>query len=326
MGAALLRMHNVAATLSTWGWDVHVLPHTLTLSQRQRCLAALSPDLIIMQGTRHPLNRPGLYPGRKIVMDLDDGDFHLPHLAASVRDAVPKVAAVMAGSQYIADWCKSAGAARAHVVWTGASVSEKQAPPQAGRPPVVAWAQTRPMDYTHEAALVRDVMRQIGASCPGTVLRLYDRCAGDDKAFARSFEAPGLSVEWCERARYRDYLASFDDVAVGLAPMLMDDPFCRGKSFGKVLAYLDRGVPVVASDAGEPSAFFGGGAGCLCQAQDDWVHHITRLLQDSAARQTQAVAGFQGFQKQLSVTATTDAVADVLKMVIAGQSQAATAH
>jgi len=37
-----------------------------------------------------------------------------------------------------------AGAGRVDVVWTGTPVSERPRPPQAGRPPVVAWAQTRP--------------------------------------------------------------------------------------------------------------------------------------------------------------------------------------
>lgn len=314
-GAARLRIYNVAATLRAWGWDVHLLPWNLTLVQRHRCLMALRPDLVVMQGTRNPNNRPALYPGQKIILDLDDGDFHLPHLAASVRQAMPQVVCVIAGSRYIANWCLDAGAPAAHVVWTGAPVSERPWPSQHVRPPVVAWAQTRPMDYRHEAALVRRVMRRVAREVPGVTLRLYDRCPDDDPNFAKSFEGPGLTVEWKKRALYRDYLNSFEDTALGLAPLEFEDPFCRGKSFGKTLAYLDRGVPVIASDAGEPTNFFSAATGRLCVTEDAWVEDIIWLLRDARARQQIAEAGFQDFRRFLSVDASAAGVADVLESV-----------
>lgn len=311
-GAALLRIYNLAGVLRQRGWDVHVLPCRLTLAQRRRCLGVLKPDVLVMQGTRHALNRPALFPDQTILLDMDDSDFHLPHLAASVRAAMPHVAGVIAGSRYIANWCLNAGARRAHIIWTGAPVSNDPRPPQADRPPVVAWAQSRPMDYRHEAALVRSVMHRIAARTPGTTLRLYDRCAGDDPAFAQSFETAGLKVEWQERAAYRDYLSSFDDVAVGLAPLMPDDPFCRGKSFGKVLAYLDRGVPAIVSDQGEPGAFFTQETACLCQSEEDWCAGVSGLLADAGRRQQLADAGFEIFERQLSTQAAASRVAEVL--------------
>lgn len=300
-GAALLRIYNVAGVLRNQGADVHILPPKLTLAGRQRCLSALGPDVVIMQGTRHELNRPALYPDQRILLDLDDGDFHLPHLAASVRDAMHHVTGVIAGSEYLADWCRKAGAGEAHVIWTGAPVSKRARPPQAGRPPVVAWSQTRPMTYMHEAALIRDVLRQVGAAHPGVTLRLYDRCPGDDPGFAQSFEAPGVTVEWCARAGYAAYLDSFDDVAIGLAPLVQIDPFCRGKSFGKVLGYLDRHVPVVASNAGEPRVFFTPATGRLCDTGEEWGRAIGELLCDGGARDRLAAAAFSAFRRDLSV-------------------------
>ncbi|MEO0990993.1 MAG: glycosyltransferase [Pseudomonadota bacterium] len=309
-GAALLRIYNVAEVLQRRGVDLHVLPPKLTLAGRRRCLAALNPDVVLMQGTRHALNRPALYPDQRIFLDLDDGDFHLPHLAPSVREAMRHVDGVTAGSAYLADWCRQAGARAVHVIWTGAPISQQVRPPQAGRPPVLAWSQTRPMTYTHEAALLRDVIRAVGAAHPGVTLRLYDRCAGDDPAFAQSFEAPGVTVEWFERAGYASYLKSFDDVAIGLAPLVEIDPFCRGKSFGKVLAYLDRQVPVVASDAGEPRAFFTPETGRLCKTGADWRRAIGDLLRDDAARTRLAAAAFTAFRRDLSVEkAATDLMA-----------------
>lgn len=311
-GAALHRIYNIAEQLCASGEDVHVLPWKFTLAQRRYWLSVLRPDIVVMQGTRHPLNRPALYAGHRVVLDLDDADFHLPHLAASVRAAMGHVTAVMAGSGYIADWCRKAGACETHVVWTGSPVSRAPRVSQSQRPPVVAWAQTRPMQYRHEAALIRRVMRQVALRHPGTVLRLYDRRPGDDPAFADSFRAPGLELEWHASAGYETFLSSLDDVALGLAPLLPTDPFCRAKSFGKLLAYFDRQVPVVASDFGEPRVFFTPETGVLCRSQAQWGQAISTLLPDAPRRQRMAEAGFAAFTKHL----TTQVAADQVKTVL----------
>jgi hypothetical protein len=315
-GAALLRIYAVARALRARGWRVHVLPWKLTLRQRRWCLAAIRPDVVVMQGARHALNRPALYPGQRIVYDLDDADFHLDHLAGPVAEAMSGVSAVIAGSAYVADWCRAAGAGEAHVIWTGAPVSDRPPPPQWFRLPVVAWAQTRPMDYVREAALVRAVMARVAARIPGVTLRLFDRQPGDDPAFADSFAAPGLTVEWVEKARYRDYLKRFDDVAVGLAPLCPETPFSRGKSFGKVLAYLDRGVPVIASAAGEHGSFFTAETGVVSDDPDEWVARTVRFLGDRALRTGVAAAAGEAFRRWLTADAAADRVEAVLKSVI----------
>ena len=232
-GAAFLRIYGVARALRKAGWRVHVLSPKLTLAQRRRILNGLQPDVILMQGARHQLNRPDFYPGHRIVYDIDDADFHLEHLERPLCQAMGQVEAVIAGSTYVGDWCRAAGAAKVQVVWTGAPVS--RAPrSQIGRPPVVAWSQTRPMDYVREADLVRRVMTRVAARVPGVRLRLFDRLPEDNPNFMEAFRAPGLTVEWVVKARYKDYLAQFDDVALGLAPLCPQSPFSRGKSFGKV--------------------------------------------------------------------------------------------
>ncbi|CAN0601711.1 unnamed protein product, partial [Ectocarpus sp. 12 AP-2014] len=73
-GAALLRCHILADALRARGWRTLVLPSALSLPQRQRFLRAAAPDLVVMQGARHALNRPELYPDFPIVYDMDDAD------------------------------------------------------------------------------------------------------------------------------------------------------------------------------------------------------------------------------------------------------------
>lgn len=299
-GAALLRIYNVAAALGTRGWRRLVLPHSLTLSQRQRLLAAACPDVLVMQGARHPLNRPEFYASTPVIYDMDDADFHLAHLAEPVARAMPEVAGVIAGSRYIAEWCRERRA-RADVVWTGTPVSRRVSPPHATRPPVVAWAQTTPSAYTAEADKVLQVMARVSRQCPEARLRLYDRPEAGDAAFIDRFRQAGIRTEWLGTARYRDYLDSFDDVALGLAPLCPENEFIRGKSFGKVLAYLDRRVPVIASDTCEHGGFFDEDLGVLSNDADVWVSEIVRLLRDPSKRQSMADAAHVRFTQQLSL-------------------------
>lgn len=263
-------------------------------------IGAFGPDVLLMQGVRHPFNRPDLYPALPIVMDMDDADFHLPHLAGPLAGAMPRIACLIAGSRYIAEWGRGAGAPRTEVVWTGTPVSPRPHTPQSVRGPVIAWGQTRPMTYAREASLVRQVMRRVAAARPGVTLRLYDRRAGDDPGFAESFAAPGLTVEWCAAMPYDAYLASFDDVAVGLAPLCPETPFSRGKSFGKVLAYLDRKVAVVGSEAGEHGAFFTGETGVITNDPDAWQEGVLSLLGAPDRRERQVNGAFDAFLRCLT--------------------------
>ena len=122
---------------------------------------------------------------------------------------------------------------------------------------------------------------------------------------------------WRETARYRDYLASFDDVAVGLAPLCPETPFSRGKSFGKVLAYLDRGVPVVGSDACEHGAFFTRETGVITNDVEEWAVAIAQLLADTAERQVILGMAYGAFQRQLATAAAARSLHGVLATFLA---------
>lgn len=321
-GAALLRIYNIASALQSLGWRTAVVPWRLTLSQRQRYLRAARPDVVVMQGARHDLNRPHLYPDWPVVFDMDDADFHLDHLVGPVTEAMPHVAAVVAGSGYIARWCTDHGAPQAHVVWTGTPMTDRSAPVQGARAPVLAWGQTRPMQYKREAALMARVAARVAALRPGTTLRLYDRRPGDDPGFAARFVHPGLVVDWRDTCDYQAYLASMEDAAVGLAPLCPETPFSRGKSFGKILSYLQAGVPVVASATGEPAQLFADGSGVLATDDAAWTREIIRLLDDPSARQAQAARGFAAFETRLTDVAAARALSNVLADVLVARGHA----
>jgi hypothetical protein len=310
--SSLLRIYAIAESLRGYGWATLVLPATLDLVQRQRLLTRFAPDVIVMQGARHPLNRPALYPGYRIAYDMDDADFHLPHLADAIHDAMTEVDVVLAGSRYVADWCEARGAA-ANVVWTGTPVSSGPRRAQSDRPPVVAWAQSEPVNYALERAFVLDVMGRVAMRWPGVRLRLFGRRPQDDDGVLEPFRDAGIAPEWVSMMGYERFLEALDDVAVGLSPICPENAFSRGKSFGKVLAYLDRGVPVVASDAADHPLFFTPETGILSNDPATWAAEILRLLGDPAARQSMADAGLRALEARLSTDAAARTVDAVLR-------------
>jgi hypothetical protein len=279
--SSLLRIYLIAEAMRPLGWSILVLPATLSLPQRHRFLQRFGPDVIVMQGSRHVLNRPALYPGYRIVYDMDDADFDLPRLSEAVREAMEGVHLVLAGSRYVAAWCRAQGAS-ARVVWTGAPLSNPLPPRQAARPPVVAWAQSAPVDYAGERAFVA-VMRRVAMHRPGVRLRLFGRRPGDDDAIIAPFTSAGVAVEWLPTMPYGRFLRSLDDAAVGLSPICPENCFSQGKSFGKVLAYLDRGVPVVASDEADHALFFTPGSGVLSNVPVVWSQTVLRVLDGALA-------------------------------------------
>jgi hypothetical protein len=314
--SSFLRIYSLAESLEALGWNTLVLPPTLTLEARRRLLDRFGPDLILMQGARHPLNRPALYPGAPFVYDMDDADFHLPHLADAVSSAMGEVALVLAGSRYVADWCRARGA-RARVVWTGTPVSRQPRRAQADRAPIVAWAQSTPVNYIRERAFVLDVMRRVAERRPGVRLRLYGRRPGDDDRILDPFRDAGVAPEWVPAMSYGDYLRALDDVAVGLSPICPENPFSRGKSFGKILAYLDRGIPVIASDEADHARFFTPRTAVLSNEPGVWSQAILHLLDDVAARQSMADAAFHDLEARLSSQATAREVGRILESLLA---------
>lgn len=311
-GAARLRHIELSKALKRLGWDTTVLSWRLSLSQRRRLLATLSPDIVVMQGVRHHLNRPSLYSGHRIVFDMDDADFHLPHLAEPVAKAVTQANAVIAGSTYIANWCSRAGAGQVHVIWTGTPTSVRPYRAHRNRLPVVAWAQTRPHSYTREAAFVRYVMNGIARQVPEVVFRLYDRRADDPAWFGDEYK-----VEWLAPLPYKAYVQSFNDVAVGLAPLSAQSPFSRGKSFGKLLAYMDRGVPSFVSDLGEPACFFTDQSGVVGNDPDHWIAKAVELLRMPEQREEMAGHAYKEFERRLSIDAAARHTDRVLRQVLA---------
>lgn len=310
--SSLLRAYNIADGLRTRGWHAIVVPKQLGQGARRRLLRAVRPDLLLVQMSRHPLNDPDLFEGVPYVYDLDDADFLDPKLTDRIARTCRGARAVIAGSRFIADWCGQS-CDRVEVVWTGTPVAPGPRPLHADRAPIVTWAQSSPVRYPLEFDFVTRVVAAAAATRPGLRLRLYGWGPDSGSPHPDRLRAAGVQVETRPPMSYDAFLASLREVAVGLSPICTEDAFSRGKSFGKILGYLDAKVPVIASDEADHAAFFCPETGVIDNDPDVWVRAIGDLLDDPARRQAMADAAFADFETRLSTQAAVTAVDRILR-------------
>lgn len=316
-GAANLRAYAIADELRARGWNAEVLPKHLNLAQRRRIIAVLKPDLLVMQTARHPLNRPQHYPGVPVVFDIDDADYIADHSRPAVVEAVSGAAAVIAGSRSVAAFCRTLND-RVTIIWTGTPMGPTP-PPQTARPPVVTWAVSNPASYPAEADFVIAVLQQLHALGANFSFRLY----GDDGSqphgeIARRIRSTGIACETVGYLGYDAFLASLCDVSVGLAPLVNISGFSGGKSFGKVLAYFNSGVPIITHPVVDhPLVFEHGRNGFLAEQADDWAEKAALLLADADLREALSVAGRATLASRLSVRTSAELTDRYLRQLLA---------
>ncbi|MFW5875166.1 MAG: glycosyltransferase family protein [Myxococcota bacterium] len=311
--ASNLRAWLVAPELRRRGWRVTVVPEPLNLAQRRRVLKLEQPDVVVLQQTRHPLNQPHLYAPVPCVLDADDADCldprHRQRIARCARDA----SAVIGGNRFIAEQLGQHNP-DASVLWTATPRPRRRSErPPSTRGPIVAWAHANPFLYEDEAAFVREVLRRLARRRPfmfwlfGTV---PGPAADDYLAPIRAAGSKGVAVP---PMPYPSYLRKVSEAAVGIQPVCTDNPFSRGKSFGKLLAYLAGEVAVVASDAVDHPLFFRhGDNGLLADGIDSWVEALDHLLTDAEDRARMARTAYRDFERTL----TTEAFARNLEPVL----------
>lgn len=316
-GSALLRAFNVAAALRGLGWRTSVVPPQCELVQRRRILRLEKPDAIVLQMQRHPLNRPKLYEGFPAIFDIDDADFLDQRCVDAVRECCQTASAVTAGSRYVADWCGQYNS-NVSVIWTAAKVPHSRPEPSPrDRRPILTWAQSVPDRYPAERALVIEIITALAAKNVQFDFWLYgvaERSGISDLLWAA--EKANIPVKTHPFLSYPDFLESLSQVAVGLQPIAMESPFSRGKSFGKVLAYLAADVAVVASDALDHPLFFRHGEnGMLAGTTGDWVENTAQLLQDAELRQRLTDRAWEDFASRLSTASAAVKLAEVLREI-----------
>ena len=301
--ASNLRAWLMAPALRQRGWRVVVVPAPLTLRHRQLIVAREQPDVIFIQQTRHPLNRPHLYSPIPCVLDADDADYVDERYQDMIAQAADDAAAVIGGSRFVAG-CLGRHNASSHVIWTCTPwKSNLPAPDPMDRSPIVAWAHGDPLAYPHEAALVRSVMTQVGSRSMCSFWMFGTHESREVAEWFRPLRLAGVTCTAIPPLRYPQYLATVSKAAIGLQPVCAENPFSQGKSFGKVLAYLSGAVTVVASNSVDHPLFFADGHNGRVLPEDaaTWADAIVELLENPQKRAEMGMAGHMDFRRRLTM-------------------------
>jgi glycosyltransferase involved in cell wall biosynthesis len=281
------------------------------------------PDVILLHQSRHPLNRPRYYPNFPCVFDADDADILDPKCRDDVIECCVDSVSVVAGSRFLANEFRQYNP-RVSVVWTGTYLqpSRRMVPSQL-RLPSVAWATTDPVGYSYEAEFVREVIVRLAQRMHFTYL-LYGVRA-DQRDTVEKFLVPirraGVPVKIFQPMVYKQFVRSLESVAVGLQPVSIENPFSRGKSFGKLLAYMTADVAIVASHAVDHPLFFRDGVNGVLAPNDidRWVEGTALLLQDPSRRSRMVDNARAGFRTRLTTVVAAKLVSEVLLDAIANR-------
>lgn len=315
--ASRLRAWELAPRLRQRGWRVVVVPEPLSLAQRRRVLRAEKPDVILLQQTRHPLNRAGLYLPIPCVLDADDADYLDPAVRTDIVETAEQSAAVIGGSRFIAE-CLGRHNANWHVVWTSTPApSNPLGLRPSGRAPIVTWAHSDPLSYPAEASFVQKVLMQAANQAKFQFL-LFGTSEERARGWLAPLRASGIGCSSVATLAYEQYLAKVSTAAVGLQPVCVENPFSKGKSFGKLLAYFVGQVPAIATDAVDHPLFFRNGENGFVLPNDEqlWADAIAMLINGPDLRDRIAGVAWHDFNEKLTTDVFVTSLDRILKSVI----------
>jgi glycosyltransferase involved in cell wall biosynthesis len=307
-----LRAVAIARELRRLGWRTIVVPPWLDLRARHAIIGIEPNAVLFLQQSRHPLNKPALYPNNCCVFDADDAD--ILNNPEQVVECLTGSAAVIAGSEFLAEKFRPHNP-NVQVIWTGTYIDRSKEGRTVSDNPTLVWAQGNPFDYPHEAALMLALWTKLAETSQFNVA-VYS----SEPARVGEWLAPltrlGVSHRARPRMRYPEFVASLSGAAIGLQPICTSFAYSQGKSFGKVLAYIAAGVPVVASDEVDHARFFRNGEnGLLVRTLDDWVDACKLLLNEPRLGKQLAERAHEDLGRELSTRAAAEKVDKVLDAV-----------
>jgi hypothetical protein len=313
-----LRAWLVAPALEQLGWRVVVVPESLTLAQRRRVIQLERPDALLIQQFRHPLNDPALYPDYPCVMDEDGADFLDQRHQARIAQICGRASALICGSSYVASLLSPHCRGPTHTIWTCSPRTNYRGwTPNAERRPIVAWAHASPLAYHREAELLQSAMVRVGSRVK-CELWMFGSREEEAVGWFVPLRAVGIDCVAVPLLPYNDYLEKVAEAAIGLQPVCTETDFCKGKSFGKVLAYLSGSAAVIATDAVDHGLALESGRDAMLIENDPnvWGEAIAELIVDVTRRARIAENGRHVFESRFTMAEYARRVDAVLCAVI----------
>jgi glycosyltransferase involved in cell wall biosynthesis len=255
---------------------------------------------------------PGLYSGfeRKIaarkplVYDLDDATW-LPrqggslflralHRERTVHDILRMATVVTAGNEFLANYAR-----------------------RFTRSVVVVPSTVEVAQYRQNADSV--VVGWIGSSTTLSYLKLLSIVFKTLKVTPRVIASGdpnvlGFPVDF-RPWRPETESSELSQFGIGIAP-LPNTPWEHGKCGVKLLQYMARGIPVIASPVGVHKQIVSHGVnGLLAETEADWISCLRQLLSDAALRVRLGAAAKETVTKRYDVRVAVDALAKVLAAI-----------
>jgi glycosyltransferase involved in cell wall biosynthesis len=298
-GSSGLRAYAISKELRKLGWRTSVMPKQLELWQRQRLVHLERPDIIVFQNARHPLNRPKYYPNTTCVFDIDDADFLYPPLREGVVECMVNSSGVIAGSRFVADFARKYNP-QVEVIWTGSTPSARRPTPKL-HPPIVAFAPSDAKVYPEECELVVSALNRIkNNDWQFWLFGVNDFDFG--RRTTKVLEDRHIVCRTFPFMNYQKFLRAIENVSIGLAPIIPSDAgHVAGKSFGKILFYLNGRAVTVASDYADHSLFIQNGVnGYLASSAEEFSACIELLLSDTELRERISERAYRDYVDKLS--------------------------
>lgn len=316
------RAYILGESLRDRGWRVTIVPFQLGLEQRRRILKLEKPNILLIQKGRHKLNFPELYDVPRIVFDLDDADFLWPDdfVFTNQKTQVIKCCQgsnlVICGSRFVADFCNQYNP-NTHVIWTSMASQERDYLLPSQRQRIIAWGTSSAVNFVDEREFLAEVMVKLRQKID---FEFWVYGANDFQAlqpFVNGLAKHNVKVKLFPTLSYDEFHKSLENAAVGVQPISNSDPFCLGKSFGKVNSYILRGLPIVVHRKLDyPDFFRDRENGMLASEPEEWVEKIYQLLIEPGLRDKVAAQAKLDFQRELSNKAVAQKVDSLLATLL----------
>lgn len=285
---------------------------------------ARSYDLLVLHYEALPYAPPILerllrLQGTPYLYDYDDAIFHnydqsrllRPFLKDKIREVIAGAAAVLAGSEYLADYAREVHR-RVELLPTVIDLAryprkdiDRDMGSEQSRPFTVGW-----IGSPSTAAYLPAIAPALRALAQEGPLRLL--LIGSGEVALPGLPCPGATVEvrpWREEREVDDLL----ELDVGIMP-LPDTPWARGKCGFKLIQYMACGLPVVASPVGANRDIVQDGeSGLLAATEAEWLKSLRRLRADPGLRAALGRAGREAVAARYCLAVTAPRLFEVMR-------------
>jgi glycosyltransferase involved in cell wall biosynthesis len=241
---------------------------------------------------------------RPAVFDMDDAIFlNLWGLnRLKIRRIISLVRHVVVGNQYLADFVDDP--ARTTLIPTVVDVSRYRPRTDPDGPFTIGW--TGYSSNLKELYPIRHVLGDVLRETSGRLLIIADRC---NEPWLQ--ELPVEFVRWSPHVEVR----ALAEAHVGIMP-LADTPYNRGKCGFKLIQYMARGMPTVATPIGANAEIVRDGAdGLHAVSPWQWKEALMSLSRDGDIRRRMGQSGRERVERCYSVDAVAPLYLRVLRSV-----------